>query len=160
MMLLHQVKADGSEELGWEDGSVVQMAVWFSCKERSPVLWPQTWQKQTTCRQPASPPAPACAPGSLRSPRPLLLVQLWVNSAMCTPSAAPALYQQGSCPCSSSPTSHGMGKTWALPLLSPAGFAALRGLVMISAGPERVLRGHFSKLCASLQQQDLPAGNH
>lgn len=68
MMLLHCVKADGGKKLGWEGGSTVQLAVWFTHKEQSPILCPQTWQKQTTCRQPASPPTPACALSSLRSP--------------------------------------------------------------------------------------------
>lgn len=76
MMLLHCVKADGGKKLGWEGGSTVQLAVWFTHKERSPILCPQTWQKQTTCRQPASPPTPACALSSLRSPHTLLLIQL------------------------------------------------------------------------------------
>lgn len=147
MMLLHWVKADGSERFGWEGGSTMQVAVWFARKERSPILSPQMQQK-TTCRQPASPPAPACVPSSPRSPRPLLLVQPWVISATHTPSAAPVLYprsHQGSCPCSSGPSGHGMCKTWTLPLLYPVGFAAQRRLVMIFAGPERVLRDPFNK---------------
>lgn len=76
MMLLHRVKVDGGEKLGWEDGSTMRVAVWFTHKERSPVPSPQTQQKQTTCRQPVSPPAPVCVPSSPRNPLPLLPVQL------------------------------------------------------------------------------------
>jgi len=78
MMLLPGVKADGGEKLGWEGGSTVWMAVWFTPKEQSQVPSSQMQQNQTACRQPAPPLAPVCGPGSLRSSCPPLLVQLWV----------------------------------------------------------------------------------
>lgn len=98
--------------------------------------------------QPVSP-AVQKAPFLCSLPSSLLL--LWLISAMNTPCPALVLYpgsHQGSCPCRSGPNGYGMCKTWTLPLLSPAGFTAQRGLVMISAGPKRVLRGSFNTLRA------------